>query len=119
MKKVPGIETVEVSLEKAITDIRLAPANTVTLSQVRDIIRSSGFNAREATVTATGRLHLKNNQLLIDLAPTRLVLTIDPGAAGTATADARKIADSSAQDVEISGVIRQGDSISLTRIARR
>src|SRR5215210_3680953 len=115
MKKVSGIEAVEVSLEKAVTDIRLAPGNTVTLAQIRDIIRSNGFNAREATVTAAARMRLEKAQLLADLAPARLVLTIEPAGTRAATSEARKIAASGAQDVEISGVVRQGDSISLTR----
>jgi hypothetical protein len=119
MKKVTGIEAVEVSLEKAVTDIRLAAGNTVTLAQIRDIIRSNGFNAREATVTASGRMRLEKDQLLVDLAPARVVLTIEPAAAGAAMIDARKIAASGAQEVEISGVIPKGDSISLAKITRR
>jgi hypothetical protein len=119
IEKVDGIESVEVSLVKAVTDIRLRPGNTVTLEQVRGIIRSSGFNAREATVTASGRVFVKNDQLLVDLAPARALLTIQPGAAGGAAAEARTFAGSSAQDVEVRGVIRAGNAISLTSIARR
>jgi hypothetical protein len=116
MKKVSGVESVEVSLEKAMTDIRLAPGNTVTLTQVRNILRSSGFNAREATVTAAGHAQVKGDQLLIDLAPAHVVLTVDPGPAGSAADKARSFAE---QDVEVTGVIRQGDTITIGAIARR
>ena len=119
MKKVAGIESVEVSLEKGSTDIRLRPGNTVTLTQIREIIRSSGFNAREATVTASGRVYLKNDQAWIDLAPARAQLTVQPHPADGMVAEARRLAGSAPQDVDVRGVIREGDAISLTSITRR
>ena len=119
MKKVPGVESVEVSLEKGVTDIRLRAGNSVTMTQVRDIIKSSGFNAREATVEASGRLYLKNDRLEVDLAPTRAVLTIQPEASGGAAGEARKLAGSAPQNVDLRGVIRERDAISLASITRR
>ena len=119
MNKLPGVESVEVSLEKAVTDIRLRPGNTVTLAKVREIIRSSGFNAREATVTGAGRAYSKGDQLLIDLAPARMVLTIEPGAASSAADEARTLAAAGPQDVGFTGVVGQADTIALGTITRR
>jgi len=50
IKKVPGVESVDVSLERAVTDIHFKPGNDVTLAQVRGILERSGFNGREASV---------------------------------------------------------------------
>ena len=56
MQKLPGVETVEVSLTKASTDIRFRPGNTVTLAQLRDVIKKGGFKAGEVQITAQGKL---------------------------------------------------------------
>ena len=54
--KVPGVESVEVSLERAIAGIHLRAGNTVALNQLREIVKNSGFTAKEALVTVVGNL---------------------------------------------------------------
>lgn len=55
MKKLEGVESVTVSLEKGNADIRLKAGNVVSLQQVRRAIRDSGFSPRQADVEAVGR----------------------------------------------------------------
>ena len=56
VRKIPGVESVEVSLEQAVTKVRLKPGNVVTLSQLKRIVKSGGFNSGAAEVEVVGRL---------------------------------------------------------------
>ena len=49
-----GVESVDVSLERASVTIGLRPGNRITLPQLRQTIRNIGFRAKDATVTAIG-----------------------------------------------------------------
>jgi copper chaperone CopZ len=54
IQKVDGVESVELSLERAEADIRLRQDNRVSLDQFRKIVKSNGFEPRQATVTVVG-----------------------------------------------------------------
>ena len=55
VKKVEGVESVDLVPEKGTAVIRLKADNKVTLAQLRRIIKSVGYDAKDATVTARGR----------------------------------------------------------------
>ena len=55
MQKVSGVETVRVSLHDGLTILDLKPANTVKLSDLRQIIKNNGFVSKEARVVVRGR----------------------------------------------------------------
>ena len=61
MQKVPGVTSVKVSLNEGLTVLDFAPKNTVTLAQLRQIIRNNGFTTRDAKISAAGSLSLSNN----------------------------------------------------------
>jgi hypothetical protein len=54
MKKVPAVADVRVSLKEGLTILDLKADNTVTLAQLRQIIKNNGFVSGEATVVARG-----------------------------------------------------------------
>jgi hypothetical protein len=54
MKKVEGVQSVQVRLKEGLTMLELRPANKVTLAQLRTVIKNSGFVSKEAQVTARG-----------------------------------------------------------------
>ena len=54
MKKVPAVTQVRVSLKDGVTVVDLKPGNTVTLAELRQIIKNNGFVAKEASVVARG-----------------------------------------------------------------
>jgi hypothetical protein len=54
MQKVDGVETVRVSLKEGLTILELKPHNSVTLSQLRTVIRNNGFVSKEAQIVAFG-----------------------------------------------------------------
>lgn len=67
LKKVDGIASVDVSLEKATADIRLEPGNTVALPRLRQIIRESGYPTKDAHISARGILTERNGKPVLDL----------------------------------------------------
>ena len=52
--KIEGVETVTVSLKRAVADIRLREGNRVTIDQILQMVRNNGFTPREANVTVVG-----------------------------------------------------------------
>jgi copper chaperone CopZ len=55
VKKVEGVESIDLTPGKGAADVRLKADNKVTLAQLRRIIKSVGYDAKDATVTARGR----------------------------------------------------------------
>ena len=76
VQKLPGVESVNVSLERASTEIQLRPGNSITLDQLRSIIKNNGFTAKEATVTVVGKLIERDKQLALDVTGTNTVMLI-------------------------------------------
>jgi copper chaperone CopZ len=67
VKKVNGVDTIEVSLEKASAVITLKEGNAVSLPELRRVIRNSGYPTRDAQVTARGRIVERSGTRVVDL----------------------------------------------------
>lgn len=67
IKKLEGVETVEVSLEKASAVITFKADNKITLAQLRRIIRSIGYPTKEAQIVARGSVIDRNGKPALDL----------------------------------------------------
>ena len=81
IKKLDGVEAVDVSLEKATADIRLKPGNTITMPQLRKLIRQAGYPTKDARVDARGALVERNGKPALDLQNgSFLELAAKPGA---------------------------------------
>ena len=76
VQKLPGVESVNVSLERASTETQLRPGNSITLDQLRSIIKNNGFTAKEATVTVVGKLIERGGQLALEVTGTNTVMLI-------------------------------------------
>ena len=66
LEKIPGVDSVNVSLNDGKATIRLKSGNTVTMEQVHQAVQRNGFNPQDATVTVraeptvtAGKLQLK------------------------------------------------------------
>lgn len=70
IKKIAGVESVDVSLKQGLTSIRLKPGNTVGLDQVRKAIQADAFSPREARITAVGELSSSNGKTVFKVAGT-------------------------------------------------
>src|SRR5687767_3535719 len=117
MKKIDGVTDVHVSLEAALTHVDLRPGNTVTLDELRTVIRRSGFRPGDTQMIAVGVVRDRKGQLVIDLAPAKAEI---PLAAGNTAAlnEAREFSKAaSAVTVQVEGTI-QKDVLTLQRISR-
>ena len=65
--KLPGVESAEVSLDKASADIRLKADNRITMPQIRDVLKKNGYPTRDAHIEARGRIVDSSGTLLFDL----------------------------------------------------
>jgi len=85
VKKLDGVQTVDVSLEKASADIRLKPGNRITLTQLRDVIKKNGYPTKDAQVEARGRFVDRNGVNALDLLNgSALEIAGKPGDGGSA-----------------------------------
>ena len=107
MRKVDGVESVDVSLERAAAAINLRPGNRITLAQLRQIIKNNGFSAKEATVTVVGTLTERGGKPAVTVTGTDIVWLIAPRAANDAAyADAmQRVKAHESGPVEAAGTV--------------
>lgn len=65
LKAMDGVEAVSVSLNDGMAAIKFQPNNEITLEQIREAVRKSGFSAEEAAVTLQGRLGKENGRWIL------------------------------------------------------
>jgi copper chaperone CopZ len=78
VQKVAGVESVELSLERAEADIRLAEGNRVPLDQFRRIVKANGFEPKQARVTARGTVREIAGKLVLEVSGPGTSLVISP-----------------------------------------
>ena len=79
LKKVAGVESVEVSLNKGLATVKLKSGNTVTVPQLWELIHKNGYTPRATTVLVKGELANLNGGLQLKVSGTRdtLQLVVD------------------------------------------
>ena len=70
MQKTAGVQTVSVSLNEGLTVLDLKEGNGVTLAQLRNVLKDSGFVSREARIEGRGVVSAKASELLLTLSGT-------------------------------------------------
>ena len=70
MRKIRGVKTVRVSLNDGLTVLDLDAGNTVTLGQLRTVLKNSGFVSREAQVEVRGVVAATGQGLVFTVAGT-------------------------------------------------
>ena len=82
--KIDGVRDVKVSLEDGVATIHFAPANRVSVEQVRKAIRSNGFTPRAAEIHVAGLLVHRGDTLSLRIPGSEesYVLQDAAGAAG-------------------------------------
>ena len=110
VQKVEGVESVELSLERAQADIRLRAGNAVALDRFRQIVKGNGFEPKEATVTAVGTVRDSGGKLSFDISGAGTSLIVSPDKTSAATIKILKSAlEARAATVfEVSGVVTLG-----------
>ena len=80
LKKVAGVETVEVSLSKGLATVKLKPGNTVSILQLWELIHKNGYTPKATALSVRGNLANAEGMLQLKVSPTKeiLVLAADP-----------------------------------------
>ena len=109
LKKMPGVETVDVSLNKGLATVKLKPGNTASVPQFWQLLHEKGYTPKATTVTARGELAGAAGQLQLKVSGTKDVLDLVPDAKNSAVYNeaAKKIG----QAVVIEGVMEPGKDL--------
>jgi hypothetical protein len=115
--KTPGISSADVSLEKGEADVVLKPGNSVTIPQLRQLLKRNGYPTKDARIIARGRLSLRGSRVVLDLLNgTPFDVAVDPKAASTIGV---LVGDASHPIVEVTAISRlngKTDELTLTGV---
>ena len=67
MTRLDGVETADVSLNEGRVRIELAHQNVVTVSQLRRAIRDQGFSPKEATLTVSANIVIRDGAIIAEV----------------------------------------------------
>jgi hypothetical protein len=102
IRKLDGVESVDVSLEKASADIRLKSDNKITLPQIRQTIKNSGYPTRDARIEARGRIVERGGKAWLDLLNgSSIELAARPAAAAGTALDVSGVSTSRGRNGEL------------------
>ncbi|MEO8025012.1 MAG: heavy metal-associated domain-containing protein [Bryobacteraceae bacterium] len=79
LKKFPGVESVDVSLNKGLATVKLKPGNSVRPQEFWETVRKNGFTPKETKVVVRGEFAQSGKQWKV--AGTNEVFTVSAAAA--------------------------------------
>jgi copper chaperone CopZ len=97
IKKVPGVDSVNTSLNEGFADIKLREGNSITVEQVREIVRKNGFTPKESIVKVRGEVVERNGKPALEVGGPNGVLLL--------TGNVAELPKSAGKKVVVSGVI--------------
>lgn len=100
LKAVPGVDSVEVSLEKGLASVRMKPGNAATLRQLKDAITKNGFTMKASQATVAGTVLGGNGRTQLKVSGSNDVLDLVPGSQHIAPASSME-----GKSVTVSGTI--------------
>ncbi len=81
--KFPGVEKVNVSLNKALVSIDLKAGNSVGLDQIRKAILANAFTPKDANVTVVGQVVQDSDRPALNVTGTGQLYELAPGPKAT------------------------------------
>jgi copper chaperone CopZ len=109
LKKVPGVETVDVSLNKGLASVKLKPGNTVSVPQFWQLLNEKGYAPKTTAVSVRGELAGGSGRLQLKVSGTKDVLTLAPDSKNAAAYN--EAAKKLGQSVDIQGVMVPGKDL--------
>jgi copper chaperone CopZ len=76
LKKVAGVESVDVSLNKGLAIVKLKPGNTVSVSQLWQLIHEKGYTPKTTAVSVRGELMSVSGKPQLKVSGTNEVLVL-------------------------------------------
>src|SRR4029453_6903429 len=116
MQKVPGVSAVRVSLNEGLTVVDFKEENSVTLAQLRQVIRNNGFVTREAQIVARGLVTASGNQMSFEVSRSVERITLAPSKTLPRQYEDLRERASAGQRVDaiISGTVKLAEAKALT-----
>ena len=78
LKAVPGVDSVDVSLEKGLATVKMKPGNMTTLQQLNEAIAKNGFTMKDSTAILAGTVVTTNGKTAIQVSGSNDVLNLVP-----------------------------------------
>ena len=109
LKKVPGVEKVDVSLNKGLATVRLKPGNTVSVQQFWQLLHEKGYTPKTTAVSVQGGLAGGPGRLQLKVSGTKEIfdLASDPKNAAPYNDAAKRVG----QSVILQGVMLPGKDL--------
>ena len=79
MRRIPGVQSVGVSLNEGRTVVELGAGNTVTLARLRTALKDGGFVSGDALVEGEGLVRMRGAELVFVVSGTGESFTVAPG----------------------------------------
>jgi copper chaperone CopZ len=112
LKAVPGVESVEVSLEKGLAVVKMKPGNSVTFKQLNEAISKNGFTMKDSVATVAGTVAELNEKTVVRLSGSNDVLALIPDGS------ARSAATETGKSVVVTGVVPEAGKGKLPDVIR-
>ena len=87
LRKVDGVQSAEVSLNRALAVVKLRPGNRVALAQLIKLIQGKGYTIKAAAVTAQGVPERQQNRWLLKVSGSNELLEAVPAVSALAPHD--------------------------------
>jgi copper chaperone CopZ len=109
LKKVVGVESVEVSLNKGLAIVKLKPGNAVSVPQFWQLLHEKGYTPKATAVSVRGELTEAQGRLQLKVSGTKDILTLvaDPKNFGAFSEVTNKVG----QTVIVQGVMVPGKDL--------
>ena len=76
LRKVAGVDTVKVGLNRGVATVKLKPGNTVSVPQLWEVIHKSGYTPKSTAVLVRGDVVDVDGQLRLNVSGTKERLTL-------------------------------------------
>src|SRR5205085_3715121 len=108
---VPGVESVEVSLNKGLATVKLKPGNTVSVPQFWQLLHENGYTPKATAISVRGELAEGQGHVHLKVTATGDALTLapDPKNPGPYSEASKRLG----QSVTVQGVMVPGKDLKL------
>jgi copper chaperone CopZ len=112
LKAVPGVESVEVSLEKGLAVVKMKPRNSVSFKQLNEAIAKNGFTMKDSVATVAGTVDESNGKAVLRVSGSNDVLTLLPDGS------AQNAAPETGKPVVVTGVVPEAGKGKMPDVIR-
>ena len=112
LKAVPGVESVDVNLEKGLAVVKMKPGNTVSFKQLNEAISKNGFTMKDSVVVIVGTVTEASGKTVLRVSGSNDVLTLIPDGS------AQNSAPETGKSVVVNGVVPEAGKSKIPDVIR-